>query len=81
MRQVLCLYFFIKCSHPVYEAGTFIILFSKRGNQDSESLSYLTGVTQPVSGQVRIGTQIPLMPRPVLFLLSESKEGLKEGVA
>lgn len=76
MRQVLCLYFFIKCSHPVYEAGTFIILFSKRGNQDSESLSYLTGVTQPVSG-----TQIPLMPRPVLLLLSESKEGLKEGVA
>lgn len=67
--HALWLYFFISSSYPVYEAGTFITLFW--GNQDSERLSCLAGVTQLVNDQVRTGAQISLMPKAVLFL-SES---------
>lgn len=53
----LAIFFFsISFSHPVYEAGTFIILFWR--NQDSERLNCLARVTQRVNGQVRTEAQV-----------------------
>ena len=43
------------------------LFFYRWRNQDTERLSYLSGVTQLVNGRVRIRAQISLMPKLVLF--------------
>lgn len=52
----------------MYRAGLLIILFYKRGTQESERLSRLAVVTQLVNGQVRIRAQLSLVPETGLFL-------------